>query len=86
MLCISSMSWYLDEVIFSGSLPFSGVALLNWFTKSSKFEEGFNNNELSWSFSRSYMLQVYTIEGWKTSLTKNHMIFYNCQPFFSFFL
>ena len=45
---------YLDEVIFSGSLPFSGVALLNWFTKSSKFEEGFNNNELSWSFSRSF--------------------------------
>ena len=46
MLCISSMSKYLDEVIFSGSLPFSGVALLKWFTKSSKFE-GFNNNELS---------------------------------------
>ena len=34
------------EAIFSGSLPFSGVALLNWFTKSAKFEEGFNDNEL----------------------------------------
>ena len=45
MLCISSMSKYLEEVSFSGSLPFSGVAFLNWFTKSSKFE-GFNN-ELS---------------------------------------
>ena len=52
--CISSMSSYLDEAIFSGSLLFSRVALLNWFTKSSKFEEGFNNNELSWSFSRSF--------------------------------
>ena len=31
---------------FSGSLPFSGLALLNWFTKSSKFEEDFNDNEL----------------------------------------
>ena len=38
---------YYDEVIFSASSPFSGVALLNWFTKNSKFEEGFNNNELS---------------------------------------
>ena len=47
MLCISSMSKHLDEAIFSESLPFSGVALLNWFSKSSKFEEGFNNNELS---------------------------------------
>ena len=54
MLCISSMSQHLDEAIFSGSLPFYGVALLNWFSKSSKFEEGFNNNELSWSFSRSF--------------------------------
>ena len=52
--CISSMSSYLDEAIFSGSLLFSRVALLNWFTKSSKFEEGFNNNELSGSFSRSF--------------------------------
>ena len=32
--------------MFSGSLPFSGVTLLNWFTESSKFEEGFNDNEL----------------------------------------
>ena len=46
MLRISSMSWYLDEQTFSGSLVFSGVALLNWFTKSSRFEEGFNDNEL----------------------------------------
>ena len=34
------------KAVFSGSLPFSGVALLNWFTKSSNFEEGFNDNEL----------------------------------------
>ena len=37
----------LDEAFFSGLLPFYGVALLNWFTKSSKFDEGFKNNELS---------------------------------------
>ena len=38
---------YFDEAIFSGSLPFSGVALtlLNWFTKSSKFKS-FNDKEL----------------------------------------
>ena len=46
MLCISSMSQYLDEQTFSGSLLFSGVALLNRFTKSSRFEEGFNDNKL----------------------------------------
>ena len=39
---------------FSVIFPFSGVALLNWFTRSSKFEEGFNNNKLSWSFFRSF--------------------------------
>ena len=33
MWCISSMSQYLDKEIFSGSLLFSEVALLNWFTK-----------------------------------------------------
>ena len=44
----------MDEAIFSGLLPFSGVVLLNWFTKSSNFEEGFNDNELLWSFSRSF--------------------------------
>ena len=41
---------------FSGSLPLSEVALLNWFTKSSKFEERLKKKkkeELSWSFSRS---------------------------------
>ena len=32
---------------FSGPLPISVVALLNWFTKRSKFEEGLNDNELS---------------------------------------
>ena len=32
--------------LFSGSLLFSGLALLNWFTKSSRFEEGFKVNEL----------------------------------------
>ena len=38
---------------FQGHSYFLGVALLNWFTKSSKFEEGFNDNELSLSCSRS---------------------------------
>ena len=37
---------YLDEQTFSESLLVSGVALLNWFTKSSRFEEVFNENEL----------------------------------------
>ena len=36
----------LDEEILSRSLLFSGVALLNWFTKISKFGEGHYNNEL----------------------------------------
>ena len=53
MLCLSLMSLYSDEQIFSGSLLFSGVALLNCFTKSSKFEEGFNDNELLCPFSKS---------------------------------
>ena len=57
MLCILSMS-YLDETIFSGSLPFSGVALLNWFTKSSKFDKGLNDNELLLSFSRSFQCVI----------------------------
>ena len=38
-------SLYLNETIISESLPFFCVALLNLFTKSSKFEEGFNDNE-----------------------------------------
>ena len=64
VLCISSMSLYLDEEVFSGSVWGSvvklvnGVAQLNWFTKSSKFEEGFNGNELSWSFSRSFHYMI----------------------------
>ena len=33
ILCISSMSQYLDEEMFSGSLLFSGVALLTWIIK-----------------------------------------------------
>ena len=40
------MPEYTDDQIFSMSFVFSGVALLNWFTKSSKFEAGFNDNEL----------------------------------------
>ena len=44
----------MDEAIFSRSLPSSGVALLNWLTKSSKFEEGFRDNELLRSFSRFF--------------------------------
>ena len=31
---------------FQGHYHFLGVALLNWFTKTSNFEEGFNDNEL----------------------------------------
>ena len=45
MLYNSSMSQYLGAEIFPGSLLFSGVAWLNWFTKSSKFG-GFNDNQL----------------------------------------
>ena len=38
-------------IIFRGRTIFilSGVALLNWFTKSFKFGVGFNNNELFWA-------------------------------------
>ena len=43
----------MDEQTFSGSLLLSGVALPNCFTKSSRFEEGFNDNELLWPFSKS---------------------------------
>ena len=44
MLCIFSMLQYFEEKkIFSELLLFSGVALLNWFTKTSKFYKGFNN-------------------------------------------
>ena len=32
-----------NEEIFSGSMLFSVVAFLKWFTKSSKFEEDFND-------------------------------------------
>ena len=46
MLCILSVSLYFDEAIISGSLPFSWVALLKLFTKSSKFEEDFNDDLL----------------------------------------
>ena len=35
-------------------VTFSGKALLNWFTKSSKFSDGFNNNGLLRSFPRSF--------------------------------
>ena len=48
----------MEEAIFSGSLPFSGVVLLNWFTKSSNFVEGFNDNEILWSYSRSFHCDV----------------------------
>ena len=55
---ILMLSDFLNVIIFgwktlSGLLLFSGVALLNWFTKSSRFEEGFNDNEALWSFYRS---------------------------------
>ena len=46
MVHISSMSKYLDQQTFSGLLLFPGVALLNWFTKSSRVKEGFNDTEL----------------------------------------
>ena len=45
ILFISPMS-YLDEEIFLGPLFFSTEALLDWFTKSSKFGGGFSNNQL----------------------------------------
>ena len=45
-LYISSISQYLEEEIFLGSLLFSGFTLLNWFTESSKFGVGFKINEL----------------------------------------
>lgn len=45
------MLQYIDEEIFSGSLLFSGKALLNWFAKSPNFDQGFNNNELSKYFT-----------------------------------
>ena len=45
-LYISSISQYLEEQIFLGSLLFSGFTLLNWFTESSKFGVGFKINEL----------------------------------------
>ena len=44
------MSQDLNEEVFSGSLLFSGVALLILFTKSSKFEDDFNDNELAYHF------------------------------------
>ena len=46
------MLQYIDEEIFSGSLLFSGKALLNWFAKSPNFDQGFNNNELSKYFTQ----------------------------------
>ena len=49
MFCNSSMS-YLDEQTFFGSLLFSGVAVLNLFTKSSRLKEDFSDNELLRSF------------------------------------
>ena len=42
------------RIIFSRFLLFSGVALPSSFTKSSKFKESFNDNELLLSFSRSF--------------------------------
>ena len=44
---------HFHNVIVFRWRTFSWVALLNWFTKSSKFE-GFDDSELSWSFSRSF--------------------------------
>ena len=58
MLRIWPMSQYLDEKIFLRSLLFSGVALLKWFTKSSKFGEGFNDNELFPSLPKSFQYMM----------------------------
>ena len=44
--------------IFSGSLLFSGVALLNWFAKSYKFLVGFNNNELFWALFSPFHCKI----------------------------
>ena len=49
MLCICHNIW-MNKLF--GLLLFSGVALLNWFTKGSRFE-GLNDNELLWSFPKS---------------------------------
>ena len=49
---------YIFPQFFSGSLLFSRVALVNWFTKSFNFEEGFNDNKLLSSFSRSFRCKV----------------------------
>ena len=62
------------EQTFSESLLFSRVALLNWFTKSSRFE-GFNDNELFWSIQwvllsvRTTREDVFvTLRSWKEKL------------------
>ena len=40
--------------MFSASLLFSGVSLLNWFIKISKFKEILNDNQQLLLFSRSF--------------------------------
>ena len=50
---------FINVIIFRQSNFFRVItifwgSIVKLFTKSSKFEEGFNNNELSWSFSRSF--------------------------------
>ena len=47
----------MDEQTFSGSLVYSGVALLKWFIKSSRFEEGFND-KLLWSLPKFIQSRV----------------------------
>ena len=53
MLCISSMSQYLDEQIFSGSLLFFRGSTVKLVYSNFRFEEDFNENELLRSFSKS---------------------------------
>ena len=56
----------MDEQTFSGSLLFSVAALLNWLTKSSKIEEGFNKNELLFLF--------FLLQGMKLQEKETHKI------------
>ena len=79
---------FLNVVIFRWrnffKVIFSGVALLSWFTKSSKFEEGFNDNgyhdhllDIStvWCYYQYYYNKpesiCYLIRSWKKILYCN---------------
>ena len=52
--CNSSVSWYLLCITFSGSLLFSGMALLNLLKRSAECGEGFRIRELFDFFIHCY--------------------------------